>query len=686
MSASTLRRTAWARAASCALLCSLPSAAPLAAEPVPPAPVDAVELETIVITSDPFSRTADRLTQPTEILSGEALERRRAATLGETLDQTLGVSTTDFGRGAGRPVIRGQAGPRVLMLENGLGTMDASDVSPDHDVGVDPAHAEQIEILKGPATLLYGSGASAGVVNVVDGRLPDAFEPGAAARLRGSHGRNGDERSVAGRLSYGLGAGTQLGVDGAWLDAGDYDADDGRRVRNSDVEKRSGALSAAQFWSRGSLAASVGRYETTYALPVEERAFIDLEQDRVDVEARLQDPLAGWESLKLRAALGDYAHTEFESPGEPGTVFENDQSELRFEAVHRPFAGLSGVIGVQRRGREFRAIGEEAFTPSTDSRALGVFLIERAPTAFGSVELGVRFDRDHHDPLDPARPGRRFSPVSLSGGALFELTERYHLKLYATRAERSPAVEELYAFGPHLATASFERGDEQARLERANNVEIALDRHGDALSWRLNLYAQRIDGYLYAREVDAGLNADGSGAGAPDGVADRVDEEGAFDPAGELLLLEYAADDARFWGGEAEAAYTWRQGATEWRGRVFGDLARGRLDGGGDLPRITPARLGAGVHAHRGPWSASLDLTRVLRQTRVAALESETGAYVLLSADLDWTLAIPGGSLTLFLRGRNLLDEAARRHTSFIKDVSPLPGLNVLAGLEWRLD
>lgn len=684
MSASSLRRTALnVRAAG--FCCSLLSLVPCA---VAAADEQEVQLETIVITADPFSRTADRLTQPTEIIGGEELERRRAATLGETLEHAPGVSTTDFGRGAGRPVIRGQGGPRVLMLENGLGTTDASDVSPDHDVGVDAAHAEQIEILKGPATLLYGSGASAGVVNVVDGRLPDAWEEGAAAQLRSAYGLNADERSVAGRASYGLRGGMQLGLDGAWRDAGDYDGEDGRRVRNSDVEKKSGAVSAARFWGeRGSIAASAGRYETTYGLPVEERAFIDLEQDRFDLEARLREPVAGWESVALRAALGDYEHTEFEAPGEPGTIFRNDQSELRVEAVHAPFAGLTGVIGVQRRGRDFRAIGEEAFTPSTDSRSLGVFLLERAPTAFGSVELGVRLDRDHHDPRDVLRAERRFAPVSFSGGALFELSERYHIKLYATRAERAPAVEELYAFGPHLATASFERGDADARTERAHNLEVVLDRHGDALSWRVNLFAQRTADFLHAREVDAGLNADGSGAGASDGIADRVDESGAFDPEGELLLLDYTAGDARFWGGEGEVSYAWRRGPTRWRARVFGDLVRGRLDdGGGDLPRMTPPRLGAGLHARRGPWGASIDFTRVMRQSRTAALETRTDGYGLLSADLDWTVPAPGGSLTLFLRGRNLLDEDARRHTSFIKAVSPLPGLNVVAGMEWRMD
>lgn len=651
-------------------------------------PVDPADVQTVVITADPFSRTADQLLQPSEVLVDEELDRRRAATLGETLEHELGVSTTDFGRGAGRPVIRGQAGPRVLMLENGIAAMDASDVSSDHAVSIDPAHADQIEILKGPATLLYGSGASAGVVNVSDGRLPTRLDEGLRSSVRLGGVSNADERNAAARFSYGFSSGTQMSVDGAWLDADDYEAGGDRgRIDNSALEKKSGSVSLAQIGERGSVAATYSLFRTEYGLPIEETAFIDLKQDRFDIEARVKQPLQGFESLRVRYGQGDYQHTEFEAPGEPGTVFYNDQNEGRVELVHEPFAGLRGVIGVQRRDREFQAIGDEAFVPSTDTRSVGVFLLESAPTDFGSVEFGVRTDNERSRPQDGDLTERRFNPFSYSGGVRVDLGAHYHLKVYATRAQRAPVTEELYSFGPHLATGSFERGRDDFDLESAHNLEVSLDRHGEALSWRVNLYVQRISDYIFQREVDAGLNADGSGTAAADGIADRVDEEGNFDPEGELLLVDYAAANARFWGTEGEVAYAWNTGPTEWRARVFGDLARGELKGGADLPRMTPARLGGELHVHRGAWSASVDFTRVLRQDRIASLETETPGYSMLGADLDWTLPIPGGSsVLLFLRGRNLLDEDARRHTSFIKDQVPLPGASVMAGLEWRLD
>lgn len=659
------------------------------------APLEPVELETITITADPFARTADQLVQPAEILSGEALDRRRGATLGETLEHELGVSTTDFGRGAGRPLIRGQGGPRVQVLQNGVSSMDASDVSSDHDVSIDPANADQVEILKGPATLIYGSGASAGVVNVVDQRLPTEVTQGFVSRLRAGLRSNADERSAAATLAYGVG-GTQLRAEGAYLDAGNYDipgrsAIDGSGTRgqlsNSAIDKRSGSLSAAQFWGRGSLAVAVSRFEALYGLPVEEQAFIEMGQDRVDMEGRLLKPFDGWESIRLRFGYSDYGHTEFEAPGVAGTMFDNAEHNGRIEFTHEPFAGFRGVLGVQRRQRDFQARGDESFVPPSQTRDVGVFLVEQTPTAFGSLEFGLRSDQNTVALQGADRLARSFSPSSLSAGALFVLDARHHLKLYTTRSERAPVVEELYSFGPHGATASFERGDDTFNVETANNLELSIDRHGGPLNWRVNVFYQRAADYIYQREVDRGLDGDGNGgAGLADGIADRVGSDGRFNPQGELLLLDYAADRARFWGAEGEVSHAWTIQGVELGVRVFADSVRGRIRGGQNLPRITPARFGLGLHVHRRPWSLSADFTRVQQQDRVASLETETRGYSLLAADADYEITSPLGSVRLFLRGRNLLDEEARRHTSFVKDSVPLPGASLMTGVEWRID
>lgn len=647
-------------------------------------------LETIEVRANPFGKTADELVQPVDVLTGADLDRKRRDTIGETLETQPGVSTSDFGPGAGRPVIRGQAGARVEILENGIGSMDAADVSPDHAVTVDPAHATQIEVLKGPATLLYGSGASAGVVNIIDERLPTEVVEGFDGSAEASYGSNASSRNSAAALGFGRGR-HMLRGDYAKRKADDYDipgnsANDGNGsdgvLSNSATESESGSLSYGYIDGASSVALSVGRFDTRYGLPVEDAAFIDMSQTRYDLQGMLDQPTSWLDSLKLRAGYGDYEHTEFEAPGEPGTMFRNRQHQQRIEAVHAALAGWRGVFGVQQSYRDFQAIGEEAFVPPATTRQLGVFLVEERPYHLGKFELGARIGRDSNQP--DGNVERTYTPHSLSAGSVFDLGEHYHLKAYVTRAQRSPAIEELYAFGPHGATGTFERGDNGLRKETATNFEVGLDRHGERFEWQASVYYETFNDYVFLQEVDAGLNADGSGTAASDGEADRVDEEGQFDPAAELLLVNHTQADAKFYGFELQAAYAILTGPMQLHVNAFADRVRGKLEPGANLPRITPARYGIGLDAERGVIAGSLTLTRVESQRDLAPLETPTGAYNLLSADLSYEFSLRESGVAksqIYVRGRNLLDEEARRATSFLKDIAPMPGASVLAGV-----
>lgn len=661
-----------------------------------------VEIETITVNASPLGSTADQLVQPVEVISGEELDRKRRGTIGETLEQEPGVATTDFGAGAGRPVIRGQAGPRVQVLENGLASMDASDVSTDHAVTIDPAHATQVEVLKGPATLLYGSGASAGVVNVVDERLPQSVTEGVHVSGEGLYGSNADERSGNAEVGYGVGH-HQFRADYATRKADDYDIPgsantDGSgshgTLANSASESRSGAFSYGYVTDAGSsLSGSVSRYTTTYGLPVEETAFIDMDQTRYDLQGIVLNPLPGIASVKLRSGYVDYEHTEFEAPGEPGTVFRNKQSQHRLEAVHVPVAGWRGVVGVQYNDRDFQAIGEEAFVPASQTRQLGLFVVEEKPWRLGKFELGARIERDSNEPVDTGErqyEDRDFTPFSLSAGSVLDLGEHYHLKVYFTHSQRSPVAEELYAYGPHGATGTFERGDAGLDMETANNVELGLDHHDGRLQWQANIYWQQAKDYIFQQEVDQGLNPDGSGTPQADGLPDRIGEgeEGfVFAPDGDLLLVDYRQGDAEFYGAEGQVRYALLQGPLQLDVSAFGDITRGRIKDGDNLPRITPARAGFAFDLARGATDANLSYTRVFSQSHLAALETPTDGYDLLSAELGYTFEPDpdsGKKTRLFLRGRNLLDEEIRRSTSFLKDVAPAPGVSVLAGLSFE--
>ena len=522
------------------------------------------ELEKVTIKASPFERSADELAQPVDVLYGEALDRKRGNTLGETLDGQLGVSSADFGPGIGRPVIRGQGGPRVLMLENGIASMDASSVSGDHAVAIDPSHAEQIEIIKGPATLIYGSAASAGVINVVNGRLPREVIPGLHGSVDLNWRDNAHQRAgaldltagfdeyvlrfdLSGRMADDLDIPgyAEADHDEAEHEAGEHEEEEEREglLGNSSVETSSGSVTAAWLRPERILAVTVSRLRNNYGVPghghheeheeeeEEEHAEeehgdvrILLQQQRLDANGEWFDPWRGIERLRARFGVNDYEHTELEG-SEVGTVFDNRELEARIELTHAPLADWRGVFGLQLNDRDFEAIGDEAFVPPVESRSAGLFLVEERSLGAHRLELGARIEHVRHQAA--SNPDTDFTPLSLSAGFVYRLNEQHHLRLTASRSQRAPASEELYSYGPHLATNSFERGLNSLDVETANNLELGLDRHQGAWRWRLNLFLNQVQDYIYQSEVDQGRNADGSGNGIADGSADRVDEEGA---------------------------------------------------------------------------------------------------------------------------------------------------------------
>lgn len=639
-------------------------------------------LETLTITSrPPGSQSLQHTAQPITILSGEALERRQANTLGETLNSEPGVTGSHFGAGVSRPIIRGLDGPRVRVLQDGIGTLDVSTISADHQATVEPFQAEQIEIMRGPATLLYGSGASGGLVNVVTGRIPE-YVPDFEADLLGQYETVNNGRTLGLRARGGIDQ-FAFHFDGLERDAGDYEAADGR-VDNSFVESSNYNFGTSWVGSRGFFGVSFGRYETTYGIPSDhgheheeeddehghEDVFIDMEQDRFDFAGRLEQPIAALRSINFRAGYNDYTHTEFEGPGEVGTVFENQAWEGRLEFNHQMIGPFLGTVGLQLLDRDYQAIGEEAFVPPAEQQSAGLFVFEDTDWRDWHFELGGRIEHQNVESSDPGTSDISHDIYSLSGGALWEFTPGYAVGLNATRAQRAPATEELLANGPHLATGTFEIGDAGLDEETSNNLDLSLRKTDGRLTWRANVFINYIENFIFLQDQDL----DG------DGVADEVDDEG--NPGGELLLVNHTQADALFYGLEAEVMFGLfddNRGSLD--ARLFGDWVRGRLDGGPDLPRISPARLGIGFDYHRGPFQADIENVFVFEQSRSAPLETETDGYVMLNAGIGYTLRTTLADTTLFLRGRNLLDEDARRHTSFIKDNAPLAGRSALIGV-----
>ncbi len=632
-------------------------------------------LEEVIITARPDSAQGiDHIAQPVSVLQGDRLFEKMAGTLGETLAREPGVSASDFGQGASRPVIRGMAGPRVRILQNGLGSMDVSTISVDHAVTLEPMSAEQIEVLRGPATLIFGSGASGGIVNISNNRIHEnATEPFSASINAGF--LSAAEPGYAGFNADAQQGGLGLHVDGMFREAGDYSGPSGA-VPNSGVQSRD--LNGGLSWiveDKGFFGLSLGHYENRYEIPVDpsapEAVYIDQAQDRIDISGRILKPLPGVRGIRLRVGHVDYGHTEFEAPGEPGTVFSNDEWELRTEIQHEPLAGWDGTGGFQYRKRDFSAVGDEAFVPPAGLESAGIFMLENTDRGDWHFEGGLRYERQTVTPVSlSGLPEIDHAAWSISAGTVWHFDDLRSVGLSLTRSQRAPDIEELLSNGPHLSSGTYEIGDPALAVETANNLDLSLRREHDANQWMLNLFFNYIEDYVHQREQD----------GDGDGNADRVAADGT--PGGDLLLVRQMQGDAFFYGLEAEYTRTLiEREAWTLDLRLWGDWVRARLHRGGDLPRIPPGRLGLELEFNRGPWHADLDLVNTFAQDQTAGLETVTPAYLLLDTGISYKWRKNKWGATVSLRSSNLLDEDARRHTSFLKDRAPLPGRAVTARL-----
>jgi len=568
------------------------------------------------------------------------------------------------------------------VLEDGLGSLDVSALSPDHAVTVESLLADQVEVLRGPATLLYGNGTVGGVVNVVTSRIPSGAGDaplGGAAEVRGNSAM--DERAATGRLDATLGA-VGLHLDGftretddveidgiAWSQAiRDQFAADGLpvdetagRVTNSDTDSQGGGVGASWLLDNGFAGAGYSRFETNYGVPGpgeepgEAGVRIDMEQDRYDLAGELADVLPGFGTLRLRASWNDYLHREIEADGAIGTTFDQQSFEARASADHAPVAGWRGAVGAQYRDTELEATGEEAFVPASDTRNVGVFVFEELPVGSLTWQLGLRLENQDID-VAGSLPDYDDTSINASAGLVWDFATEWSVALNLTRAERHPAATELYADGPHLAVQRFEAGDPGLDPETALAADVTLRRTAGAVRFSLTGFVSRFSDFIYA---------DGTGA-VEDG----------------LPVFAYRQQDADFTGFEGEVSFPLGQaGGGEFTGRLLGDYVRGRFrDGAGDVPLLPPLRAGGELGWARDRFSATVSALRYADQDQVADNELPTDSYTDVGVDLAYRLSAGEARVLLFARGSNLLDEEARRSTSPLKEFAPLPGLNLAAG------
>jgi iron complex outermembrane receptor protein len=638
-------------------------------------------LEEITVTARPLSEPGAELIRPVSVLAGSALEDQRAPTLGETLSRVPGVQSSWFGPGVGRPIIRGLDAGRVAVLSGGLSTLDVSTISADHAVTIEPFLAEQIEILRGPATLLYGSGAIGGVVNVVDGRIPSAPVDGVDGRAE--IGRNSVDSSHVALAKLRAGDGRwAVTVDIADRDGDDFRAPGGGEIENTARSARSAGLGLGWTGETGWAGLSVTRFESRYGIPFAEddddddvgfgprslakggegkAVALDMEQTRLEGRFGLRG-IGAFDKIEASLVRSDYEHVEIElEDNEIGTRFTNDAHEGRVVGELAAIGPWRSAMGLQFGKRRFSAIGEEAFVPPSQTADLGLFGLAEASFDPWRVEFGARVD-DVESRLRDGSLRADHRPKSLAFGAAWDFTPGWHLTLNLDRAQRAPSLEELYSDGPHAATGSYEIGDPALEVETARHGELALHFHGDRLEARVSTYATRFSDFIYLRDTGEFFEDD-----------DLALAKGPGED--ELPIYQWTQADARFSGFEAEAKLLITDGPNgRFDLRGFADGVRGRLREGGNLPRIAPGRFGAGIEWSLGPWRASLDGTRWLEQDRVAEEESETPGFNRVDAHVSYAFAAAGAEWEVYLDARNLTDSTGRLHTSFLKDVAPLPG------------
>lgn len=621
----------------------------------------------VVVSAGGDARPVSEVAQPIAVLSGERLESMQQPSLGATIAGQPGVATTSFGPAVGRPILRGLGNDRVRVLSNGTDVGDLSAGAPDHAVDLDTSSADRIEILRGAATLLYGSSAGGGVVNVIDGRIPEspigraltgevsaAF--GSAAQER--HGSARAEGS-SGKFAWYASAFKRVTEDYDIPGFASIDPDPGETpgtLKNSAIDTENGVIGASWIASNGFIGIAAARNEGTYGLPggLEEESeggdpHIALRQNRQDVRAELR-PAASWfEAVRLNVGFNDYVHKEAEG-GLFGQRNSQKSYEGRLEVRHRNIGAVSGSMGVQLRHRDVAIVGDEAFVPPSTIDNSALFALEELTRGNQRWQAGLRYEKQDIEGEAERAPRRTYDALSSSLGYVWTPRGAYSIAVSVARAVKFPSAEELYTEGPHLSTHSFEIGDADLDKEVNLDTDVSIRKLTGRITGELNLFVNRFDNFIFQRFT-----------------GDEIEE---------LPVLRYENAGATFRGAELRVNVLVLQEGTRHLSAELGvDSVRAELrDTKEPLPRIPPLEIGAGLRFDRGAFWTEAGVWHANRQDRLAPFETSTPAYTTLHASAGFRFYTRQIAHEFVLRGTNLNNAEIRNHTSFLKDLAPQPG------------
>ncbi|MDX8130098.1 TonB-dependent receptor [Methylomonas sp. OY6] len=665
------------------LILMLPSQVLMAEEPAIQA------LDEIIVTAPLQDKKSDSPV-PVTVLSDDDLRMKSGHSIGDTLKNELGISSQSFGPGVGTPVIRGQAGPRVRVLSNGIGSNDVSAISPDHATSVEPLLAERIEVLRGPATLLYGSGAMGGVVNVIDNRIPvRQFDKLVGAALEQRFDSTSDETSTTMKveggkdnIAYHLDGfyrhRNNLDIGGSGIDTAKVAITDPSLeivdnpkgfLNNTGAEAISGSAGLSWIGAPGFAGVSINNLNNNYAIAPDgtgdETVSIAMRQTKYDFKSELNNPFRFAKSLRTRLGYTDYQHTEIAN-GEPGAYYTNQSYEGRMEMAHQDLGPLRGVVGFQAQASDFNAIEKltgDSIVPRSDISSYGVFAVESFDIGAVTYQLGTRVEQTDIRPDGFANLS--YTPVSASASAVWKLDNRNSLNLAVTRSSRAPQVQELLSAGYHDATRSYDRGDLGLREETSYNLDLGYRFKTDWLRAEFDLFHNWASDYIFQQRSGEFVDQDGNPC-----VADCVP------------LVTSGQHDAIFKGYEAKLIMPMMEnqvGLLEMT--LFSDYTRGEFLNGSDVPRMPPLRYGLQLDFNRDKLSTYLRFTRAESQPHAGDFETSTAGYFLLNVGANYQVqAYKDAKLMVFAKGNNLLDQNIRNSTSYLRNFAPEAGRGAEVG------
>jgi iron complex outermembrane receptor protein len=693
-----------------------PANAADAAEAANPTPGDAATAhrdadQAIIITG--VSRRSQDALGGVSVVDIEELSRDVRPSIGETLQSQPGVTASSFGPVASRPILRGLSGERVRILVDGIGSLDLSASDPDHAVAINPLTAERIEVLRGPSALLFGSSAIGGVVNVIDTRIPRHMPDGPVqVNALAEYGSAANERSANGSVDVPLGGNFVGHLDASYskfddLHVGGYllspelreeaEASPDPAVQElaelkdklPNTSGRIDDIAGGLAYVDGDLnvGLSFNHHDAKYGVPIRfsldpeivpEAPTIDAHQNRGDL--RVTVPVGGWFTrAELRGGISKYWHNEIEDSGEIGSRFFSNGQELRGDVVQTDRGGWGGTSGLQYLHQTARIRGEEKYLPDSDNRQFGLFTLQSFVSGKFRVEGGARveFSRvdadadeaiakiadefaegqgEQHD-IGHEALSRSFTPLSLSIGGSYEIAPGWRAGLSLSHSERSPAIDELYSFGPHGGSQQFLVGNPDLSKEKSNGAEISLHHTTGPVHLQGSLYYSRFSSFIFQAPTGE-IQAASDGSGLP--------------------IYEYRQAKAKYYGFELEADAKFGQAlGIRWGGELVTDYVHATIDDFGPAPQIPPFRILGALTGSRGQVDGRLEVESVSGQDRVAPNETETPGFTMVNASVDWHPFAANPELTLSLQGNNLFDVNARRHSSILKDYAPLAGRDI---------